>query len=242
MLVNVLVAALCAGAWLSGARGAETGQAHVTTVVFEVTLAASIQGTLDYRVRETRDGCTYETTVFGTTSAFLQSTRASPATVVVVKRAGRRRTVALGGTARFVSGTLSYGLPPSVTRDATCGSSRGAITSCRPVVPPPVRGLTLRFASDESGGIAFEPSRAEFFATKLGACGAGPSLPETALGGLERATARVPQARLLDPRVKRVVIEGRLAQTRPLAGADIEGSLGRRVHWRLTLRRLRAAR
>ena len=198
-------------------------------------MAATVSTALEFRGVELREGCTYETTGDASGSYALASTR--PTTITAISRPARpTRRISFAGTLRGLTATVALSGAVTRTSGVDCVADAGVV--CDPPPRSRVPNVSARFAMRRDGTIAFDRLAHELVRRAIGGC-AG---PEARLGDLGLANGRISPRRLLDPRVKTIVVRGSSETETRVAAAGLEGRVEHTVRWTLTLRRQRTVR
>ena len=145
--------------------------------------------------------------------------------------------VALDGVIPALRGTIGFSFDNTHRRPTGC-SPYESISHCDPAQPGPIQAYGVRFTTRAPGRVAFEPIRHDVLGWKVPTCNLRHDTDDR-LGNVESAIGRVSERRLLDPRVKRIVVVGDHVSTTPVARPGLSGTVERRVHWQVTLRRVR---
>ena len=217
------------------------------TALFSVTMVATLWGSLTYRERTTRDGCSSETTAGGAVRISLRSQRPAIATVVFRRGARGAQVLYLSGVFRALSATRAAEFENTVTNVSGCVDGRPptqTITHCD--AAPPARLSDVRAQFFDAGGtgpaIAFAAMRDARLDVEIPTCDVPGERPRERLGGIDLARGAFSPAKLLNRKGTKAVVDGRYVRSTPLAGVGVEGSVSRRISWALTFKRLQRRR
>lgn len=238
LALTVVLAALTAVA------GAASARESVASALFRVTFTANVSASATYVDVEDRGGpCKVELTGGNSSGAWLESRGAAFASANRIQGLG----VVVDGALPVVRGHARFSPEATFGRPTECDFGDQppppippSVETCEPPPPLPIRALHITFHSTDAGRLTLEPVRHAVFGLPLVGCGFATD-SEAALGNLDPAVGRFSPTRLLNPRVRRVVVVGEAETTADVAGPSFAGSVRRQIRWQLTFRRVRAS-
>ena len=242
-VLALLSAGASAGLLPAGSLHASPTQGTPKRASFSVTMTARISGSISYRRTGVRERCRYSETGGGGATVSLRSGRPSRAIAVFRRDERGPHLLYLSGVLRSLVGTLTYTFVDTETALLECEDGRPptrTVMHCDPAQPARFWNVRAHFfdAAGSPRSIAFAAMRHRLTDVELRGCTTDPSDVQERLGGIQLARGRLDEAKLLNDKGKRVVVEGLYRRSSPFPATGAEGSVSREIRWRLTFKRL----